>query len=191
MSHVPLVVYSHADSFGFDISISGGKKKKLSRWKLFLFEHLQVSITPSEIMQKISTWLHISKGSWENMIFFALWVKLPFKFTCSISVWGFVSKCIKFSSDISLLCGHRDRRMPRSSQQKGWRFGMPTGPGTSWTTLGSQIERRATWDLCTVSSGGTLVPSTQTCTQVQSVTATQFTVQWQRCFLAATQKVFI
>lgn len=70
-------------------------------------------------------------------------------------------------TNTSCVC-HRDQQMPKSSQRKVWRFGMPTDRGTFWTILGSQIEKRVIWDLCMVSSGGTLVQSTQTCTQVQN-----------------------
>lgn len=36
----------------------------------------------------------------------------------------------------------------------------------SWTPVASLIERRVIWDLSTVSSGGTLVPSTKACTRI-------------------------
>lgn len=91
------------------------------------------------------------------------WIRIR-KLACII----FVLKYTELAFGTSSLRGRRDQQMPRSCRRKGWRFGMPTGPGTSWTILGSQTERKATWDLCMVSSGGTLVRSTQTCTQVKS-----------------------
>lgn len=91
-----------------------------------------------------------------------------------------------------LTVSHRGQQMPRSSQRKGWRFGRPTVPGNSWTTLGSQRERRATWGRCTVSSGGTLVPSTQTCMQVRFVTTTSSLLWSDKAFFGCyTDKVFI
>lgn len=88
----------------------------------------------------------------------------------------FVLKMLQICSLIFyFLCGHRDRQMPRCSQKKEWRSGMPTGLVTSWTIWGSQTERKATWGPCTVSSGGTLVQITPTCMQVKYIRGTQNT----------------